>query len=130
MKKIFQKICIPLMLVDNNVYAFLSGILISLSTNIFTSLCFEPFNIKTQWHLYISSLMLLISGAIKMFLTVKITKYQDYFISKQIRDTVEKRKIVIDITKSNYVKWTLAYIVLITSLILGLCLVSINHLLK
>lgn len=130
MKKIFQKICIPLMLVDNNVYAFLSGILISLSTNIFTSLCFENFNIKTQWHLYISSLMLLISGAIKMFLAVKITKYQDYFISKQIRDTVEKRKIVIDITKSNYVKWTLAYIVLITSLILGLCLVSINHLLK
>lgn len=130
MKKIFQKICIPLMLVDNNVYAFLSGILISLSTNIFTSLCFETFNIKTQWHLYISSLMLLISGAIKMFLAVKITKYQDYFISKQIRDTVEKRKIVIDITKSNYVKWTLAYIVLITSLILGLCLVSINHLLK
>ena len=118
------------MLVDNNVYAFLSGILISLSTNIFTSLCFETFNIKTQWHLYISSLMLLISGAIKMFLAVKITKYQDYFISKQIRDTVEKRKIVIDITKSNYVKWTLAYIVLITSLILGLCLVSINHLLK
>jgi len=130
MKKIFQKICIPLMLVDNNVYAFLSGILISLSTNIFTSLCFENFNIKTQWHLYISSLMLLISGAIKMFLAVKITKYQDYFISKQIRDTVEKRKIVIDITKSSYVKWTLAYIVLITSLILGLCLVSINHLLK
>lgn len=130
MKEIFKKICIPLMLVDNNVYAFLSGILISLSTNIFTSLCFEDFNIKTQWHLYISSFMLLISGAIKMFLAVKITRYQDYFISKQIRDTAEKRKIVIDITNSNYVKWTLAYIVLIISLILSLCLVSINHLLK
>lgn len=130
MKQLFEKVCIPLMLIDNNVYAFLSGIFISLSTNIFTSLCFESFNIKTQWHLYISSLMLLFSGAIGMFLAAKITRYQEYFIIKQIRDTSMKREIVLDITQSNYIKWTWVYIALIMSLFFSVCLISINHLIK
>lgn len=130
MKQLFEKVCIPLMLIDNNVYAFLSGIFISLSTNIFTSLCFESFNLKTQWHLYISSLMLLSSGAIGMFLAAKITRYQEYFIIKQIRDTSTKREIVLDITQSNYIKWTLVYIALTISLFFSVCLISINHLIK
>ena len=33
MNWIYERICIPLMQINNNVYTFLSGILISLSTN-------------------------------------------------------------------------------------------------
>lgn len=73
MNWIYERICIPLMQINNNVYTFLSGILISLSTNIFTTLCFEKFELAKQWHIYLATLLFAASGAICIFLATKTT---------------------------------------------------------
>ena len=121
MNWIYERICIPLMQINNNVYTFLSGILISLSTNIFTTLCFEKFELAKQWHIYLATLLFTASGAICLFLATKMTPYQNYIISKQIIDLSERRNVIRDATYGRKWIWLLSCFALLQYLQELLC---------
>ncbi len=127
MNWIYEHICIPLMQINNNVYTFLSGILISLSTNIFTTLCFEKFELAKQWHIYLATLLFAASGAICIFLATKMTPYQNYIISKQIIDLSERRNVIRDATSERKWIWVLSYFVLIVTTLAGTALLVVNY---
>ena len=127
MKWIYERICIPLMHVNNNVYTFLSGILVSLSTNIFTTLCFQKIDLAKQWHIYLATLMFAISGALCIFLATKMTPFQNYIISKQIIDLSERRDVIRDATSGRKWTWVVSYCVLIVALLAGAALLVVNY---
>ncbi|MBQ9517207.1 MAG: hypothetical protein IJR60_03950 [Eubacterium sp.] len=127
MNWIYEKICIPLMLVNNNVYAFLSGILISLSTNIFTTLCFKQFDLATQWHIYLTTLLFAASGAICIYLSTKMTAYQNYIINKKIFDLSDRKSVIRDVTLEKKKIWTIAFLILFLTLIAGTILLIVNY---
>lgn len=130
MKILYKKFFIPLMLIDNNVYTFLSGILISLSTNLFTTLCFEKFVFKTQWHVYLATIMFGIAGALCIWLAAKMTGYQNYLKGKESMSSVEKKKeLVEDVTGNDKKSWILLYLGFFISLILGIASLLINYIL-
>ena len=123
----YERICIPLMQVNNNAYTFLSGILISLSTNIFTTLCFERFELARQWYIYLATLLFASSGAICIFLATKMTPYQNYIISKQIIDLSERRSVIRDATFESKGTWVLSYFVLIVTSLAGIVFLIVNY---
>ena len=127
MNWIYERICIPLMQINNNVYTFLSGILISLSTNIFTTLCFEKFDLAKQWHIYLATFLFAVSGAICIFLATKMTPYQNYIISKQIIDLSERRNVIRDATSERKWTWVVSFFVLIITSFLGTALLVVNY---
>ena len=127
MNWIYERICIPFMQINNNVYTFLSGILISLSTNIFTTLCFEKFELTKQWHIYLATLLFAASGAICIFLATKMTPYQNYIVSKQIIDLSERRNVIRDATSERKWIWVLSYFVLIVTTLAGTALLVVNY---
>lgn len=127
MNWIYERICMPLMQINNNVYTFLSGILISLSTNIFTTLCFEKFELAKQWHIYLATLLFAVSGAICIFLATKMTPYQNYIISKQIIDLSERRNVIRDTTSEKKWTWVFSYSVLIVTTLAGTVLLIVNY---
>ena len=127
MNWIYERICIPLMQVNNNVYTFLSGILISLSTNIFTTLCFEKFEFVKQWYIYLSTLLFAVSGAICIILATKMTPYQNYIISKQIIDLFERRNVIRDATFEKKRAWVFYYFILIVTTLAGTALLVVNY---
>ena len=127
MKWIYEHICIPLMQINNNVYTFISGILISLSTNIFTTLCFEKFDFFEQWHIYLSTILFAISGAVCIYIATKMTGFQNYIISKQIIDPVERKEIIKDVTMKQRKLWLISFFVLISTAILATVLLIINY---
>ncbi|MCM1286887.1 MAG: hypothetical protein NC240_01155 [Clostridium sp.] len=118
------------MLVNNNVYTFISGIFVALSVNIFTSLCFEKADIYAHWHLYLSTLIFLLTGALCMYFAAKLSKFQNYIIEKHVIDYGKKREIVLEATKNAYVKWTLIYIVQIVVFIFGIILLVLNYIIN
>ena len=126
MNWIYERICIPLMQINNNVYTFLSGILISLSTNIFTTLCFEKFELAKQWHIYLATLLFAASGAICIFLATKMTPYQNYIISKQIIDLSERRNVIRDTTSEKKRTWVFYFVLVVTTLA-GTVLLVVNY---
>ena len=130
MGKIYRKVCVPLMQINSNVYAFVSGILVSLSTNIFTALCFEQLNLLTQWHQYISVLFFLCSGAICMLISTKVVNFQNYISSKQIADSEAKQEIIRDATESQKTKWTFYFLSLFIFLIAGFAMLRVPLILK
>lgn len=127
MNWIYERICIPLMQINNNVYTFLSGILISLSTNIFTTLCFEKFELAKQWHIYLATLLFAASGAICIFLATKMTPYQNYIIRKQIIDLSERRNVMRDTTSEKKRTWVFSYFVLVVTTLAGTVLLVVNY---
>lgn len=126
MKRIYTNCCIPMMLINNNIYAFISGILISLSTNIFTSLCFESFDWKQQWCLYLSTIVFMIASAACLYISYKISRFQNYLDVKRIEEKDERHGIVSDVTENDYKSWCIIYMVLILLLIIGAALLIIN----
>jgi ABC-type bacteriocin/lantibiotic exporter with double-glycine peptidase domain len=96
------------MQINSNIYAFLSGILVSLSTNIFTTLCFEPLNLIYQWHLYLSTLLFVASGALSMFISVKVSVFQNFIVNKQITEHSEIQEIIEDITGERKHMWIIS----------------------
>lgn len=106
----YKKICIPLMLINNNVYTFLSGILVSLSINIFTSLCFEKSSLCGSWFMYLASMVFLFASALFMYLATKLSRFQNYIIEKRISDYDSKKSIVLDATKKEHIKWIVIYV--------------------
>jgi len=130
MEKIYHNVCIPLMQINSNVYAFISGILISLSTNIFTSLCFEKFSLSSQWHQYISSIFFLCSGAMCMVISSKIVNFQTYISSKQIIEANAKREVICDATESKKTSWIFYYFSFLFFLLGGFVMLCLSLILN
>lgn len=130
MNWLYEHICIPLMQINNNVYTFLSGILISLSTNLFTTLCFEKFEFSTQRHIYLATILFAVSGGICIFLATKMTAYQNYIISKQIVNSAERKSVIRDATSDRKPMWFVSFFVLIFTLIAGTALLFVNYAIK
>lgn len=82
---LYNKTCVLLMRVESSRYALLSGIIISLATNIFTSLCCDTIPLSEQYHKYISVVLFIISGALCLLFEGGIKKYQTELI--KIRDS-------------------------------------------
>lgn len=122
----YRNICMPLMLINNNVYTFLSGILISLSINIFTSLCFEKSSMCERWFMYLASLSFLVGSALCMYLSAKLSKFQNYIIEKRVIGYENKKSIVLDATKEKHAKWVLTYICTVVMIISGTILLVFN----
>lgn len=122
----YRRICIPLMLINNNVYTFLSGILVSLSVNIFTSLCFEKSSLRDSWFMYLASIVFLLAGALFMYLAMKLSRFQNYIIEKRIIDYDNKKSIVLDATKKEHIKWDVIYVCEAVLIIGGAVLLVFN----
>lgn len=126
-KKLFTKLCIPLMLINNNVYTFISGIILSLSTGIFTTLCFEKASFSVSWHLYISSIIYTVSGALLLYIASRVTPYQNYILAKQIIDRKAQSEIIQDFEAHRGLSWTLMLGGMIITLILGTIFLFLNY---
>lgn len=129
MKRVFINFCVPLMLINNNVYTFLSGVIVSLAINVFSTLCIEKITINIGWHLYIAFAFFLVSGALFIYVATKIASYQNYIISKQIIDANEKKGIVMDFEIKNATKWFVTFISLIITTVGGCVLLLVNYIL-
>ena len=116
------------MLINNNVYTFMSGIVLSLSTGIITTLCLEKEPFATSWHLYSSSILFTISGALFIYVASQITSYQVYISSKQIVVSEEKKSIVHDFEAHRYIFWLIIFLCLVTTLLFGTALLFANYL--
>ncbi len=127
MKKIFDKLCIPLMLINDNVYTFISGILLSLSTGIITTFCLEKTPFAESWHLYASSVIYTIVGAMLIYITSQVSSYQNYISSKKIINPTDKKSIIKDheLHRCNF--WVIFFFTLCLLLILGMVLLFLNY---
>ncbi|MCD8377240.1 MAG: hypothetical protein LUB59_00465 [Candidatus Gastranaerophilales bacterium] len=104
-----KKMLISIMLVNNNVYSFLGGIFVSLSTSIFATLCFERSDFMEAWYIYAAVLLFVITGALCMYLAAKLSKFQNYIMEKHITDYSKKRTIAEDASRENWGKWISVY---------------------
>lgn len=127
MKKVFNYVCVFLMLINNNVYTFISGILLSLSTGMVTTLCFEKTPFLESWHLYASSIIYTISGALFIYVATRITAYQNYIASKQIVDRTAQYEIILDFEAHRYRFWVYIFLGLFLTLIVGTVLLFLNY---
>lgn len=125
MKRIFRMICVPLIQVNNTIYTFVGGILVSLATNIFSTLCFQDFDWTNQWYQYLAAIMFAVASAVCLYLSTKMSGVQDYINSKK-RHPSERRNIVIDVTESEYRKWLRAFSLLFVCIVIGIILLSFN----
>ena len=85
----FTKFCVTMLQINSNIYGFFSGIFISLGIEIFSDIVTQKFNITLQLPWLLSSTLFLISGALCMWISVKVSRYQEYFI----RNKIDKQKI-------------------------------------
>jgi uncharacterized membrane protein HdeD (DUF308 family) len=115
------------MQVNSNIYAFLSGILVSLATNIFATLCFEPMDLAYRWHQYSSTLLLISAGALCMYISVKVVGFQEYIATRHISDPGERREIIEDATAMRKGSWVVCYALSIILLIAGLVMLGLPH---
>ena len=122
----YKKVCIPLMQINSNIYAFLSGILVALSTNVFAALCFEPIELTHQWHHLLSTLLLIASGALCMYISVKVSSFQNFISNKQITKQEEIREIIEDATVSQKRKWVFCYVAFILITVVGFVLLGLS----
>lgn len=122
----YKKICVPLMLINNNVYTFISGIFVSLSINIFTSLCFEKSTLHVKWFMYLATIFFLAASASCMYLAAKLNGFQNYIFEKHIADYENKKSIVLDATKDQQNKWIIVYLCTALIFMVGVSLLVLN----
>ena len=127
MKKIFEKLCVPLMLINDNVYTFISGILLSLSTGIITTLCMEKTPFNESWHLYASSVIYTIVGAMLIYIISQVSSYQNYITSNKIINKTEKKGIIKDHELHRCIFWVIYFLTLCLLLISGTVLLFLNY---
>ena len=125
----YRKVFIPLMNINSHVYAFLSGILISLSTGIFVALCFEPLNLSEQWHLFLATILITISGGICMMVSAKVSGFQAYN-TKHSHDKDKCYRTILDVTKTEKKKWISYYIFLTLTFIAGNMMLALNWIIE
>lgn len=122
----YKRVFVPLMLINNNVYTFVSGILISLSINIFTNLCFAKSSLYTNWFLYLATIVFLLASALCMYIAAKISGFQSYIAVKRYTEYKDKETIVLDATKSKEKKWIRTYLFTVFMVISGVVLLVFN----
>lgn len=122
----YKKIWVPLMLINNNVYTFISGIFVSLSINIFTSLCLEKSSLCVRWYMYLATIFFLAASALCMYLAAKLSGFQNYIIEKHIMDYENKKSIVLDATKDKQIKWIMIYFSTVLIFMAGVVLLVFN----
>ncbi len=122
----YKRIFVPLMLINNNVYTFLSGIFVSISINIFTNLCFEKSRICDSRFMYLASIVFLLASALFMYLATKLSRFQNYIIEKHIFDYNSKKNIVLDATKQEDTRWVIIYICGAVMVISGIAFLILN----
>lgn len=127
-KKLLARIYLPLLQVDNNIYSFLSGIFISLATNIFTTLCFEKYDWIEQWHYYLSTVMFLIASALCLYLATKLNGIQNYINNNPRMQGKDRKKCLLDAANENQVRWFFAFSGLFASVIFGVWFLAYSYL--
>lgn len=127
MKKFFLKLYLPWLQIDNNVYSFVSGIFISLATNIFTTLCFEEYIWREQWHYYLSTFMFLIAGALCLYIATKLNGIQSFINTLQAKPE-DRKELLIEAVNAKHIQWFLAYFFLFISTILGVLFLGYSYL--
>lgn len=121
MKWLFKVICFPLLHINNNVYTFLSGIAISLATNIFTTICIDDINFAVQWNLYVSTVAFAIVSALLLFMASKMSGFQGFaYNSPESYNKTWREDVLCDATKDDYKKWVVRFFLLLFSLIVGI----------
>lgn len=126
-RKIFHVVCVYLMLINNNVYTFVSGILLSLSTGIFTTLCLDKEPFSKAWYLYASSMIYTLAGALLFYVATRITAYQNYILSKQIVEREAQHGVIVDFEAKRYIFWICVFGGVSLSLVSGTVLLFINY---
>ena len=97
----------------------------SLSTNIFTTLCFEPSTYATHWQKFASSFFFIFTSSMCLVVSVKVVNIQNYFISKKISDNDEKQDIIKDITKSTRLEWWGYFILIFFFFTAAICMLGV-----
>lgn len=124
---IHKQICIRLLLVDNNIYSFFGGILISLATNILTTVCFLEFSFVNQWPSYLATILFAIASAICVFIATRITDFQKYMKDKKIKELNERRSIIEDITSRHHKMWIATFAFLFITFVAGIVFLCISN---
>ncbi|MBR5479325.1 MAG: hypothetical protein IKU84_04030 [Clostridia bacterium] len=129
MKFFYQKICRPLMLVNYNIYTFISGIILSLSTGVFTFLALErtgKADILHDWHLYMSAVFYLVAGALCMYIATKLTPVHDHI--RTYNKLKDSRFDVLDGLYGEFDRgWVITFVILIASLLAGTVFLVLNY---
>lgn len=126
-KKVFFVLCFPLLRVNNNIYTFLSGVAISLSTNLFSSICIDDIHYCNQWNLYLASLAFATVSAFLLFIATKLSGVQEFIRTcGRDYDFNSKKRIVEEATSGEYIKWVIRYFILFSLLIAGIILLAIK----
>ena len=128
--EMYRKICVPLMMIDNNVYSFISGIFVSLSINIFTSLCIERYGLNDKWFMYLAALVFLLTSILCMCFAARLSRFQSYIIDKRIVDYEGKIDIILEATQNNKNKWILIFSCFALLIIIGIGLLAFNFIYK
>lgn len=131
MKKLFEKFCIPLMLINNNVYTFISGILLSLSTGIITTFCLEKTPFSESWHMYASSVIYTALSAMLIYIASQVTSYQNYFLANRttILESCDKKEVIKDHESHRSTFWVVFFLISHILLIAGTVLLFLNYVL-
>ena len=129
MNAIFKRLCLPWMLINNNVYTFISGIVLSLSTGTINTLCLEKEPFLATWHLYASSLLYTVAGALLIYVASQITSYQVYNTSKQITDRQKQMETFLDFEEERAARWVWIFLTLFLSFIGGTVFLFLNYVL-
>lgn len=127
MVALFKKICAPLMLINDNVYTFISGILLSLSTGIITTFCIEKIPFKDSWHMYVSSIMYTIAGAMLIYITSQVSACQKYISEKNVLDAKDRQGIIYDCEHKRCSFWVTFFITLCIFLVAGTAFLFLNY---
>lgn len=123
---LFKKICTPLMLINDNVYTFISGILLSLSTGIITTFCIEKIPFKDSWHMYVSSIMYTIAGGMLIYITSRVSACQKYISEKNIAAKA-RQGIIYDCEYERGSFWVTFFITLCIFLVAGTAFLFLNY---
>ena len=131
---IYKKVVAPILLIDSNIISFIGGIVISLSTNIFTSLCFEKVSFVNKWYLYISALLYCISSLLLMIIGTKVSYYQgaikswsSQYNQNSKKDLLENKLIfIVDATYKKSIYWVMILLITLVTLISATIFLSLN----
>lgn len=99
----------------------MSGIAISLSTNIFTTICIDDISNYSQWNLFVSTIAFAIASATLLYMVAKMSGFQGFLDNTTENfDTNWKDTIILDATKEDDRKWVIRFFALFIFLIIGI----------
>ena len=127
MKIIYELICLPLLHINSNVYTFFSGIAVSVTTNIFTTICIDDFPFSSQWNLYVATFSFTILSGLLLFIATKISGFQEFANnpSNEFNNQMKER-IIHEATEWEYKKWVRRYFLVAISLAVGIVFFAID----